>query len=222
MLLRSIVTSLTAALETQARQALTREKNLGLLPRSRNGNGAGSGGIASSGPLLSGLLLVGRLAWLLKIRGRFVEEALSPSLTGNTTGAGAGTGASATANQDHSNSGHHTAAVNNSNNSGLYISEDQMRSAFEIADTNGDGVLTYAEAIDAIQVTHPYPPYLNSPFSLNHSYLLSCISFYLISTSSKILNINNLIIVIGYYYSGPHCDRLYCGIHLLRLPQQQQ
>ena len=172
MLLRSIVTSLTTALETQARQALTREKNLGLLPRSRNGNNgaSGSGGIASSGPLLSGLLLVGRLAWLLKIRGRFVEEALSPSLTGNTTGAGAGTGAGtgvgATANQDHTNSGHHTTAVNNSNNSGLYISEDQMRSAFEIADTNGDGVLTYAEAIDAIQVTHPYPPSLNSPLSL--------------------------------------------------------
>jgi hypothetical protein len=30
------------------------------------------------------------------------------------------------------------------------ISEDQMRSAFEIADTNGDGVLTYSEAIEAV------------------------------------------------------------------------
>ena len=28
------------------------------------------------------------------------------------------------------------------------VSEDQMRSAFEIADTNGDGVLTYTEAIE--------------------------------------------------------------------------
>ena len=136
VLLRSIVTSLTTALETQARLALTREKNMGLLPR-----GNTTGGIASSGPLLSGLLLVGRLAWLLKIRGRFVEEALSPSLTGSTT-------PSTQATPDHT----HNAAVNN-NNSGLYISEDQMRSAFEIADTNGDGVLTYAEAIDAIQVT---------------------------------------------------------------------
>jgi hypothetical protein len=30
------------------------------------------------------------------------------------------------------------------------VSEDQMRSAFEIADTNGDGVLTYSEAIEAV------------------------------------------------------------------------
>lgn len=28
------------------------------------------------------------------------------------------------------------------------VSEDQMRSAFEIADTNGDGVLTYSEAVE--------------------------------------------------------------------------
>lgn len=28
------------------------------------------------------------------------------------------------------------------------VSEDQMRSAFEIADTNGDGVLTYHEAVE--------------------------------------------------------------------------
>ena len=28
------------------------------------------------------------------------------------------------------------------------VSEDQMRSAFEIADTNGDGVLTYTEAVE--------------------------------------------------------------------------
>ena len=56
---------------------------MGLLPRNSGQNGHSnsiSGG--NSGPFLSGLLLVGRLAWLLKIRGRFVEEALSPSLTG--------------------------------------------------------------------------------------------------------------------------------------------
>jgi hypothetical protein len=125
---------------------------MGLLPRGNVG-----GGIPNSGPLLSGLLLVGRLAWLLKIRGRFVEEALSPSLTGSTT-------PSAQTTQDNTNSGHLHAVANN-HNSGLYISEDQMRSAFEIADTNGDGVLTYAEAIDAIQVSDPHPltPYTNLP-----------------------------------------------------------
>ena len=147
---------------------------MGLLLR----GSAGGGGVASSGPLLSGLLLVGRLAWLLKIRGRFVEEALSPSLTGSTAGVGVGIGAgnpSAHTAHDHSNGSHLSAAVNNYNsaaannhNSGLYISEDQMRSAFEIADTNGDGVLTYAEAIDAIQVT-PLPTVFLLPLSLPSS-----------------------------------------------------
>ena len=39
----------------------------------------GGGGVAAdpNAPYLSGLLLVGRLSWLLKIRGRFLEEALS-------------------------------------------------------------------------------------------------------------------------------------------------
>ena len=35
--------------------------------------------LSSNAPLLSGLLLVGRLSWLLKIRGRFLEEALVPA-----------------------------------------------------------------------------------------------------------------------------------------------
>ena len=205
MLLRSIVTSLTTALETQARLALTREKNMGLLLR----GSAGGGGVASSGPLLSGLLLVGRLAWLLKIRGRFVEEALSPSLTGSTAGVGVGIGAgnpSAHTAHDHSNGSHLSAAVNNYNsaaannhNSGLYISEDQMRSAFEIADTNGDGMLTYAEAIDAIQVT-PLPTVFLLPLSLPSSPL--CLSF------------------LNHHYPGTDGYRLRCRSHHIQITQQ--
>jgi hypothetical protein len=40
-----------------------------------------------------------------------------------------------------------------------------MRSAFEIADTNGDGVLTYSEAIE---VSNGFP--LKLPFTLFLSY----------------------------------------------------
>lgn len=70
--------------------------------------------------LAAGLLFVGRLAWLLKIRGGFLEETLSvpPSLS--------------------------TAAAQ-------LTTEDQLRSAFEIADTDGDGVVTYSEAVEAVQ-----------------------------------------------------------------------
>ena len=62
--------------------------------------------------LLSGLLIVGRLAWLLKSKGGFFEDALVPmSVTRDTI-------------------------------SFEYISEEQLKSAFEIADTDGDGVVT--------------------------------------------------------------------------------
>lgn len=86
--------------------------------------------LAELGPLFSGLLIVGRLSWLLKIRGRFIEEALvnSPS------------------------KGHTSSLPFSSyeSNSSELSTEEQMRSAFEIADTDGDGIVTNAEAIEVI------------------------------------------------------------------------
>jgi len=70
--------------------------------------------------LASGLLLIGRLAWLLKIRGGFLEETLSVPSSLSTAAA-------------------------------QLTTEDQLRSAFEIADTDGDGVVTYSEAVEAVQ-----------------------------------------------------------------------
>lgn len=74
-----------------------------------------------STPLLSSMLLVGRVAWLLKIRGQFLETSLRPLPTKK----GAVPDSGLTQN-----------------------SEDQFRSAFEIADTNGDGVINYSESIE--------------------------------------------------------------------------
>ena len=75
---------------------------------------------------MAGLLLIGRLAWLLKIRGKFFEEALvSLPLSQELTRF-----------QDRS---------------AEYTSDDQLRSAFEIADTDGDGVVTCSEALEAAQ-----------------------------------------------------------------------
>lgn len=82
----------------------------------------------NSNLLLSGTLLIGRIAWLLKIRGRFFEDALLPlSHSSNNQG------------------------INNSPIIEQFTSEEQMKSAFEIADTDGDGYVTYNEAIEAIQ-----------------------------------------------------------------------
>lgn len=80
-------------------------------------------------PLMSGMLIVGRLAWLLKIRGRFIEEALVQSSRVKFDRGGAFA----------------------SSISADLSSEEQLRSAFEIADTDGDGVVTNAEAVEAIQ-----------------------------------------------------------------------
>lgn len=81
--------------------------------------------------LSSGLLLLGRLAWLLKVRGRFLEDALASH----------GLGADKSGN---------TQAQLGAARYDL-SSEDQVRSAFEIADTDGDGVVTYSEAVEAVQ-----------------------------------------------------------------------
>jgi hypothetical protein len=70
-MLRCLCASLTSAIDVNSKatsamagKALTK---------------GGAGGVAAdpNAPFLSGLLLVGRLSWLLKIRGRFLEEALS-------------------------------------------------------------------------------------------------------------------------------------------------
>ena len=68
--------------------------------------------------ILNAALLLGRLAWLLKINGRFIADALQPI----------------------------QGAVGNDS-----ISDDQLFSAFEIADTNGDGLVTVTEATEALQ-----------------------------------------------------------------------
>lgn len=72
--------------------------------------------------IASGLLLLGRVAWLFRIRSSFLEYALELNASDSKTSI--------------------AFELN---------SEDQFRSAFEIADTDGDGVLTYLEALEAIQ-----------------------------------------------------------------------
>lgn len=79
--------------------------------------------------VVSGLLFTGRLAWLMKIRGRFLEHALeAPAVSTDSVMM------QAESLQEYDLS-----------------TEDQLMSAFEIADTNGDGVLTYTESLEAIQ-----------------------------------------------------------------------
>lgn len=124
--------------------------------------------------LLSSLLFLGRVAWLFKIRGSFLEYALQPKaatyiLHGSNgmsgalgsastdVGASGGSGSSGvlrslrsgSASNNNSFRGH--PPHQQSNSGGGTNNEDQFRSAFEIADTNGDGVLSYAEAVEALQ-----------------------------------------------------------------------
>jgi hypothetical protein len=71
ILLRCLCASITTAIDTTAKAAQPAAR-AGAMEKDR-------GDSDPAAPLLSGLLLVGRLSWLLKIRGRFFEEALSPA-----------------------------------------------------------------------------------------------------------------------------------------------
>ena len=73
VLLRCLCVSLTAAIDSNVKASQIAGKTAGHEYGQR-------GELSSNAPLLSGLLLVGRLSWLLKIRGRFLEEALLPAL----------------------------------------------------------------------------------------------------------------------------------------------
>jgi hypothetical protein len=74
---------------------------------------------ASAASLQMASLVLGRIAWLLKINGRFLEDAFRPSGASSVLAAG----------RD-------------------LVSEDQLFSAFEIADINGDGIITLPEATE--------------------------------------------------------------------------
>ena len=71
---------------------------------------------------LYGLLLVGRIAWLVRARGGVLEVCLAPC----------------------------QAVVSIAAQTYQLTSEEQLHSAFDIADSNGDGRLSYDEALDAV------------------------------------------------------------------------
>ena len=79
------------------------------------------------GSLLLGILVLGRISWSLKTRGNFLSNIFSSTMAA-----------------------YHSSGISNSRRFNL-SSDDQLRSAFEIADANGDGLLTVEEAIEAIQ-----------------------------------------------------------------------
>jgi hypothetical protein len=101
--------------------------------------------LAQISPLISVVLIIGRISWLFKIRGRFgqcflfhshslviinrflirfLEDALSPPQPTSS-------------------------AILQSM---TFCTEDQLRSAFEIADTNGDGIVTNMEALEVNKI----------------------------------------------------------------------
>jgi len=119
--------------------------------------------------LLSGLLLVGRVAWLIRIRGGFLQYVLELQTPGSSEG---GTGEEGV------------------------VSEEQVRSAFEIADTDGDGLLTYSEALEAIQALAVGDSPLNEDPSTNPpTSLAAAVGLGVRSTPS--LTYSELVLICG-------------------------
>ena len=80
---------------------------------------------------------MGRLAWLMKIKGRFLEDALEFSVASTNLESLPG----------ESKYSNHSSVLH------FQLSTDeQLKSACEIADTDGDGILTYQEAIEVADV----------------------------------------------------------------------
>lgn len=122
--------------------------------------GEGRGGLdRGDHNLLSSLLFLGRVSWLFKIRGTFLDYALE-ARGGSCGGSAGGAGGLSSSSHDHNASGQSLRGGAQVDTNASFIGavrvaplsgtskEDQFRSAFEIADTNGDGVLSYSEAIE--------------------------------------------------------------------------
>ena len=96
--------------------------------------------------LLCGLLLVGRLSWLLQSRGSFLIAAIQPPFIAHAGSAvsesGSGSGVFAGGATVGLGGEEHRENKFNVN------SEDQFQSAFEIVDADGDGVISFEEAVE--------------------------------------------------------------------------
>ncbi len=91
-------------------------------------------------PVNDSLLLLGRFCWLLKINGNPIINALSTKPVSNKY--------HVDQHDDYSN--HNSASYDNNNL--YYTSYEQLQSAFDIADSDGDGKITYWEATEVIQL----------------------------------------------------------------------
>lgn len=92
--------------------------------------------------ILFSLLLVGRIAWLMKIRSHATKSALMDSFSVTQKNQKKASLHSMSTDLEVIDS----SLVNSSN-----VSEEQFRSAFEIADTDGDGIVERSEALEALQ-----------------------------------------------------------------------
>jgi hypothetical protein len=91
------------------------------------GDGNSERTVHHSKAVLASVLFIGRVAWLLKCRCESVKHAFGPNKAKS-------------ASKNNNGSGSHRRLVN--------VTEEQFRSAFEIADTDGDGVVDQSEAVE--------------------------------------------------------------------------
>jgi hypothetical protein len=124
--------------------------------------------------LLSGLLLLGRISWCLKHRGSRLWNAIEAQKKEFFRDQEEAQGAGAFKRYDLS-------------------SEDQLRSAFEIADANGDGILRIDEAIEAIQAINVSS--YKTASSLNEED--SSVFEFLSSTLTPSLSLHELALMCG-------------------------
>jgi hypothetical protein len=95
--------------------------------------------------LQSGVLLLSRLAWLLRSsQGTFLEHALQVQLAPTSD-------SSDSSSPSRSSRGAASKPTHTHHHQQYMTSLEQLQSAFDIADTDGDGVVTFAEAMEVSQ-----------------------------------------------------------------------
>ncbi len=114
---------------------------------------------AEKAAFLDAQLLLGRFCWLLKINGSFIERSL---------GVAAAPQSASPQRQAH-----------RQDSSSYFTSYGQLQSAFDIADSDGDGFITYEEAVEV-------PPLADAcTFSVLYSVFI-CIFVLLSGTASTV------------------------------------
>jgi hypothetical protein len=147
VLLRVLMNNLSAAIKLHQGETAGRGKSRRSKSKSSQHGSVSDLHTVAAGEasLQSGLLLLSRLAWLLRTsQGTFLEFALQTQQAPSSPPSSSPRDASLAPTEAHAYHHHH----HHHHHQQYMTSLEQLQSAFDIADTDGDGIISFAEATE--------------------------------------------------------------------------